>query len=142
MLAWRWVCDWVAATGERKLMMNLTAILTMGAVLALAGSAMAESACVRPPAPQPLDGATATPEQLQAAKRDAVAFIAASDVFQTCVLGELQAQRDAAKANRTKIAPAAVSQANAEISENQADKERVGKAFNAAAKAYKAAHPS
>jgi hypothetical protein len=123
-------------------MMNLTAVLTMGAALALAGSAMADSTCVRPPAPAPLDGATATPEQLQAAKSDAVAFIAASDAFQTCVLGALQAQRDAAKASRTKIAPTAVTDANAEINENQADKERVGKAFNAAAKAYKAAHPS
>src|SRR5579863_5320258 len=101
--------------------MNLTAILTMGAALALAGSAMAESACVRPPAPAPVDGATATLDQLLAAKSDALAFIAASDVFQTCVLGELQAQRDVAKASRTKIAPAAVTEANAEISENQAD---------------------
>ncbi len=113
-----------------------------GAVVALAGPAMAQGACVRPTAPAPVDGSTATMEQLLGAKTQTSAFIAASDAFQTCVIDDLTAQRAAAKTNKTKVPSETVKAADALISANQADKERVGTEFNTAVKAYKAAHPS
>lgn len=122
--------------------MKFAAILIAGATLALAGPAMAEGACARPTAPVVVDGATATFEQLVASKNAVIAFMGASDTFQSCVLADLASQRDAAKKNRTKLDPAIATALQAQVDENQADKERAGAAYNAAAKAYKAAHPS
>ena len=122
--------------------MRMGGMLLTGALLALAGPALAEGACTRPEAPAAVDGATATMEQLLAAKAAVTAFMSTSDTFQTCVLDDLEAQRKAAKKNKTKIDPAVVSAADASVAANQSDKERVGAEFNAAARAYKAAHPS
>jgi hypothetical protein len=122
--------------------MKLAAIFMAGATFALAGSAMAEASCVRPTAPAAVDGATASLEQLLAAKTEVAAFIGASDTYQTCVLDDLVAQKAAAKANKTKLDPAVIKAGQAQVDANQKDKESAGKAFNAAAKAYKAAHPS
>jgi hypothetical protein len=122
--------------------MKLSVILIAGAAMAFAGSAMAQGACVRPAAPAAMDGTTATLEQLLANKTDVATFIGASDTFQTCVLGDLAAKKAAAKKAKANLDPAVVKAAEDEVSANQADKERVGTAFNAAAKAYKAAHPS
>lgn len=122
--------------------MKLAAILAGSVTLGLAGTAMAQSACVRPPAPPAVDGAAATIEQLVAAKNGVASFMDASDAYQTCVLDGLSSQRAAAKASKTRFDPAIAKAAEAQIEANQADKENVAKAFNAAAKAYKAAHPS
>lgn len=122
--------------------MKFAAILMAGAMLGLAGPALADAACTRPEAPAAVDGTSATMEQLLAAKSAVTDFIAASDTFQTCVINDLDAQKKAAKAAKTKLDPAIAKAADASVSANQADKERVGQAFNSAAKAYKAAHPS
>lgn len=122
--------------------MKLSATLIACATLAMAGPALAEGVCTRPTAPTVVDGATAPLEQLVKSKNEVAAFIAASDTFQTCVLEDLAAQRATAKAAKTKVDPAIVTAAEAQISANQADKESAGAAFNAAAKAYKAAHPA
>ncbi|MDB5425453.1 MAG: hypothetical protein JWQ29_2869, partial [Phenylobacterium sp.] len=98
--------------------------------------------CVRPVAPTVAEGAAASLEQLTAVKTEVAAFLAASDAYQTCLVDDLTAQRAAAKAAKTKLAPEAVKANEARLGENQADKERVGASFNAAVKAYKAAHPS
>jgi len=123
-------------------MMKFVAILMAGATLALAGPALAEGACVRPTAPAAVDGATVTLEQLQAAKNAVIAFMAASDTFQVCVLDDLAAKRAAAKESKTKVDPAVAKALQTQVDENQADKESAGAAYNAAAKAYKAAHPA
>jgi hypothetical protein len=117
-------------------------MLVASVLLGLAGPAFAEDACSRPEAPAAVDGATATMEQLLAAKAAVTAFISTSDTYQTCVLDDVDAQRKAAKKNKTKIDPAIEKAADASIAANQSDKERVGAEFNAAARAYKAAHPS
>ena len=77
-----------------------------------------------------------------AAKTSVTDFMSASDDYQKCVLDDLQAQRTAATQAKTKLDPAISKAAEAKVSQNQADKERVGAAFNAAVKAFKAAHPS
>ncbi len=121
--------------------MRFAAIMTAGAMLGLASPALAAE-CVRPDAPAAVDGATATMEQLMAAKTAVTDFMTKSDTYQTCMIDDVAAQKAAAKAAKTKFDPAIAKAADAKIGENQADKERVGQAFNAAAKAYKAAHPS
>ena len=121
--------------------MKFAAIMTAGAMLGLASPALAAE-CVRPEAPAAVDGATATMEQLLAAKAGVTDFMAKSDAYQSCVLDDVAAQKAAAKAAKTKFDSAIAKAADAKVSENQADKERVGQAFNGAAKAYKAAHPS
>lgn len=122
--------------------MRMGGMLLTGALLALAGPALAEGACARPEAPATVDGATATMEQLLAAKAAVTAFMSTSDTFQSCVLADLEAQRKAAKKAKSKLDPAIETASDASIAANQADKERVGAEFNAAARAYKAAHPS
>jgi hypothetical protein len=122
--------------------MRKVAMLLGGAMLVgLAGPALAAD-CARPPAPAKIDGATATMEQLQAGKAEVTAFMGASDTYQSCLLDDLEAQRKAAKAEKKKLDPAVAKATDAKVSENQADKEKVGADFNSAVKAYKAAHPS
>jgi hypothetical protein len=120
--------------------MKSMAIFALGA--ALAAPSLAFAACDRPTPPTALDSASVTLEQLQAAKGAVTGFIAASDAYQSCVLDDLAAQRAAAKAAKTKLDPAIAKAAEDKVSENQADKERVGTEFNTAVKAFKAAHPS
>ena len=58
-------------------------------------------------------------------------------------IAAIDARREAAaKAAQTKVDPAVEAAAKADLDGNQADKEAVGAAFNAAVKAYKAAHPA
>ena len=66
----------------------------------------------------------------------------ASDDYQSCVLKDLAAQKAAAKASKTKLSQEAIDASQKAVDANQADKEQAGKAYNDAAHAYKAAHPS
>jgi|KBSSwiStaDraftv2_1062776.scaffolds.fasta_scaffold28696_8 hypothetical protein len=122
--------------------MKPVVVFSVLGLLGIAGPALAEGACTRPTAPATPDGATVTMEQLVAAKAEVGAFMTASDTYQTCVIDSLAAARKDAKANKKKIDPAVVKEADANISANQSDKVKVGDAFNGAVKAYKAAHPS
>jgi hypothetical protein len=123
--------------------MKYASLIALSAALGLAapGLALAES-CSPPAAPAAIDGATASLQDVIAAKTSVTDFMSASDDYQKCVLDDLQAQRTAATQAKTKLDPAISKAAEAKVSQNQADKERVGAAFNAAVKAFKAAHPS
>ena len=121
--------------------MRLALVLAAG-LLATAASAHAETACTRPQPPAVVDGATATGEQIRASQAAAAAFLTASDAYQSCVVDSVKAQRDAAKDARKTFDKSIAKAADAELAANQADKESVGKAFNAAVHAFKAAHPS
>lgn len=122
--------------------MKALRILAAVGFLTLASPALAQSDCVRPTAPAPVDGSKVTMEQLLAAKTGVSDFIAASDTYQTCLIDGLAAQRAAAKASKTKVDKSVVTDVDAKIKSNQADKESVGAAFNSAVKAYKAANPA
>lgn len=120
-----------------------SAALIAAAAALLASPALAQTAsCARPDAPAPIDGATATLDQLVAAKAATAAFQTASDTYQQCVLDDVNAQKAAAKASKSKFDSAVAKAANAQIDANQVDKEKVAQAFNSAVKAYKAAHPA
>ncbi len=132
--------------------MKFTLLVAALATVTLAHAAAAQSAaeakpqvpgaCVRPAAPPAVDGATASMDQLQAAKTQAAAFIAASDAYQTCLLQELMAKKQTAKAAKVKFDKAVEKDVDAKVSENQSEKVAVGEAFNSAARAYRQAHPS
>jgi hypothetical protein len=115
--------------------------LAVAAAFGLAGPALAQGACVRPTAPAALDGATATMDQLKENQQATKTFIANSDVFQDCVIKDLGAQREAAKAAKKKLDKSVEKAAEAQITANQQDKDKAGAAFNDAVKAYKAANP-
>lgn len=121
--------------------MKHAAMLALSAALGLAAPGLAP-ACERPTAPPGIDGGAATLQQMLAAKSAVADFMAASDSFQDCVNNDVKAQKAAAAAAKTQMDPAVLKSANEQVGANQADKERVGAAFNAAVKAYKAAHPS
>jgi hypothetical protein len=123
--------------------MKHPSIVALGAALSLVAPGLAfAAACQAPTAPTAVDGSTATLQQMLAAKSGVTDFITASDAYQDCVVQEFQAQKAAADAAKAKVDPALAKAADAKVSASQADKERVGSAFNAAAKAYRAAHPS
>jgi len=122
--------------------MNKAAILALGAALGLAAPGLALADCRAPTAPAAVDGKTATMDQLQAAKTAVGTFMTDSDAYQACVIDALKAQKDAAAAAKTKFDPALAKTAEADLDANQAEKQRVGADFNAAVKAYRAAHPS
>ena len=123
--------------------MKFASILALSAALGLAAPGLAlAAACDSPTPPQAIDGSKATLDELKTAKGAVTSFMAASDSYQGCVLDDLAAQRAAATAAKTKLDPALAKAAEQKVNQNQADKERVGADFNAAVKAYKAAHPS
>ena len=93
--------------------------LAAAALTALAGPAAAR--CSQPYAPVVKITASATKEDVESLRADVAAFIAASDVYQTCLI----AARD-----RTRI------------SANQLQKERIVGEFNNALRSFKASRSS
>jgi hypothetical protein len=138
--------------------MKLVSLVVTGAAVLAAGAVQAQTAqaqtapaqtapapaaaCQKPSEPALVDGKSAPMEQLVALKGGVTAFIAASDTYQSCVLDDLKAQQAAAKTAKTPLDPAVEKTAHSNVEDNQAAKERVGKAFNDAVKAYRTAHPS
>lgn len=122
--------------------MKFTAILMTTAFLAMAGSASAQATCARPAAPASVNGATATMEQVVALKTQVSAFMTASDTYQQCLLAGVEKARTDAKASKTRFDESLAKTANNDIEANQKDKVAAGAAYNAAVKAYRAAHPA
>jgi hypothetical protein len=110
------------------------------AFLASPAFAQAQDMCMAPPAPVVPNGRTEEASALVQAQKDVVAFIKASDEYQNCLLAEISAVDKAAKDSKTPIDPAIKKGLEAKGDANQKEKERVGKAYNASAAAYKAAH--
>jgi len=114
--------------------------LAVALVVAGAVPAMAQATCTAPDAPAPVDGTTATRDQLVAGITAAKAFIAASDTYQQCILDDISKQKAAA----TKDKPFDPNIEKAETAKglaNQADKVKVGDQINGAVGAYKKLHP-
>jgi hypothetical protein len=113
-------------------------------VLATAMPALADAnSCYEPIAPAAVDGKTATEAQVKSALGDVKEFIKQSDDYQTCLLSDLQEQKRTASRSKDKkpLDPSIEADVTARISKNQELKEQVGGEYNAAATAYKAAHP-
>jgi uncharacterized protein YgbK (DUF1537 family) len=104
--------------------------------------AMAQSMCTAPIAPAAVDGTTSTQEQVRAAVQDAKAFIAQSDVYQTCLGKEIEDAKAKAEADKVKFDTSVARVAMAKADSNQKMKEKVGAEANSAVASYKKAHPA
>lgn len=122
--------------------MNIKTI-ALASAFVLASTAAAFAECSDPIAPAPVNGKTATIEQMRAAQADVKAFIKASDDYQSCVLAELGAKRLEASKSKDKqpVPPDVVASYEGKVNANQQLKQKVGDEFNAAVKDYQAAHP-
>lgn len=116
----------------------------MAAVLMLATAAPALAASCNTPIPPEItvDGTTATVQQMEDAIKDFKTFQSASDDYQTCLLADLKAQKDAAKKQKDPkpLDPAIEAGINAKIKANQTEKEKLGGQLNAQIVAYQNAH--
>ena len=110
----------------------------------------ADNKCAAPIAPaMPNDGKAATAADMTQAAKDAVAFIKDSDQYQLCLkaalddtekqLKDIDPKHDKDGTER-KALLAAQKDINSKADTSQKEKERVGKAYNTAAAAYKSAH--
>ena len=116
-------------------------LLTTAAFVMLAAPAFAQDKCSAPNAPTIPNGKTAATAELVQAQKDVVAFIKSSDDYQICILAAITAAENEAKENKKAPDPAIRKALEAKGDANQKLKETVGKAYNAAAAAYKQAHP-
>jgi hypothetical protein len=94
----------------------LAAMLIFGA-----SPVLAAARCNQPYAPQFHGGAGATKQEIMNMRDDAQTFIAASDIYQACLL------------------KSGMQDARVKVEANQREKVRVGNAYRAAAAAYKSA---
>jgi hypothetical protein len=124
----------------RLLLPALIFLCAATALLPFNGQARAQDACVEPPTPAPVDGATLSEDQMRAAAGLARGFIAQSDVYQACLADALDAAKAQAvsegKPRDTAVEAAIVAKAAA----NQKLKEKVGAEINAAIGLYKKTH--
>ena len=104
--------------------------------------AMAQPDCPAPIAPAAPDGRTSTQAQMVAAAGDARNFITQSDVYQTCLVDYVKAQKDLATKNKTPFDKFIEADAMKKITENQNEKIKVGGEINAAIAAFKSSHPN
>lgn len=88
-------------------------LILAGALLAVAGSANAQSRCNRPYAPAVSVSAESSAADFARVGADVRSFIAASDIYQTCLASRLQ-----------------TSESQRLLNANQADKQRVANAYN------------
>jgi hypothetical protein len=86
-------------------------------------NAPAVGRCSRPYAPQIPDGATATREEIVAARGDTSAFVTASDLYQTCLM-QTQSNTNLSLADQ-----------------NEQERQRVARDFNTALRAFNRSHP-
>jgi len=115
-------------------------ILLIAVLLSGATSVFAQSPCVEPPMPAPVDGAARSADQMRAAMADARNFIAQSGVYQECLMKEVDAAKTQAAAASQPFDPAIETGARAKADASQKAQERVGAAANGAMAAYKNAH--
>jgi len=116
------------------------AILVCGFALVPGRAGQAQEACAEPQAPVPVDGAQVSEEQMRAAAAAARAFIAQSDVYQSCLASAVDAAKTQATADGKPFDPVLANDAKAKADANQRVKERVGTEINAAISAYKQTH--
>src|SRR5258706_15996405 len=101
-------------------MMMRMSFLAAAALVVLAGPAAARR-CSQPYAPVVKINASATKQEILSLRNDMTSFIAASDIYQSCLIAQ---RADGALATA-----------------NQAEKERVAREFNSALHAFLASHP-
>jgi hypothetical protein len=97
--------------------------ICIAALVAVSAPAHAEPRCAQPYAPVIKASSSATAQEMAALREDVKSFMAASDIYQQCVLSRGGSN-------------------DIRISANQAQKVRVGQQFNEFVRAYRKANPS
>jgi hypothetical protein len=115
-------------------------VLLIAALLLCGDPAMAQSLCVEPAMPVPVDGAAATADQMRAAMAEARNFIAQSGLYQECLVREVEATKAQAAAAGDPFEPMVETSARAKVEASKKAQERVGAMGNNAMAAYKNAH--
>jgi hypothetical protein len=124
-------------------MMHFRFGMTLVFLVGAAWPAMAQSNCEAPIAPPAApNGRTATQIKINDAISRAKSFIAKSDLYQTCLLDYVKAQKDLAAQNKTSFDTSIEADAMNKISENQTEKAKVGGDINAAITAFKTSRPN
>jgi len=117
-----------------RILLFLTVLLCAGA------RALAQPVCTEPPMPPAVDGTNVKPDQLRAAVTAAKGFIAESDVYQNCLLSELDAAKTQASTEGHPLDPTVESQMRLKLATNQKTKEKVGTEINTAIDVFKKTH--
>jgi hypothetical protein len=117
-----------------RILLFLTVLLCAGA------PALAQPSCTEPSLPAPVDGTNVKPDQLRAAVAAAKGFIAESDVYQSCLIGELDAAKTQAGTEGHPLDPTVESQTRLRLAANQKTKEKVGTEINTAIDVFKKTH--
>src|SRR5262245_38354572 len=122
----------------------LAVVVPALSVPALLMPALAQSACMEPATPTMPDGKTAARAEIIAAAGMAKEFITKSDEYQGCLNAEYEtavnAGQAAAKEKKASFDATKLNKdSEAKIATNQKKKEDVGKAYGAAAAAFKQA---
>lgn len=76
-------------------------VIAAAVLIGTAAPALAQSACTAPAQPTPVDGATATKDQMVAYHAAVTGYISQSDVYQKCLQDDMDAQTAAAKKTNT-----------------------------------------
>lgn len=99
--------------------------------------------CTAPTPPTAVDGNTATQQQIDAARQEVSAFLSASNSYRNCLGRALGGRQDLAFFTKSNVPTAIVRQIEGKVADNQTQKERVGRDFNAAVAAFNArnGHP-
>ena len=107
-------------------------LAVMGLLLSATAAFAQTTACVEPALPPPLDGATANADQLREELRLAREFVAASNIYESCL-----------NATRAQAAdPTSQGAVVAQIAAIQKARERVSDDANRAMSDYKRSHPN
>lgn len=115
-------------------------LLSIMILLCAGAPALAQPACTEPPMPAPVDGSNVNPDQLRAAVTAAKGFIAESDVYQNCLISELDAAKTQASTEGHPLDPTVESQTRLKLAANQKTKEKVGIEINTAIDVFKKTH--
>lgn len=121
-----------------RLKFGLALVLLAGGVAPV----MAQPNCPAPIAPAAPDGRTSTQAQMAAGVGDANRFMKDSDVYQTCLVDYVKAQKDQATKDKTNFDKSIEGDAMKKINDNQAEKVKVGTDINGAVGVFKASHPN
>jgi hypothetical protein len=131
-------------------MISRICLSTVALAMLAAPAFAADNKCAAPIAPaMPTDGKSASAADMSQAAKDAVAFIKDSDQYQLCLkaalddtekqLKDVDPKHDTDGTVRKGLL-AQQKDINSKADQSQKEKERIGKAYNTAAAAYKSAH--
>jgi len=115
-------------------------LLVLMILLCGGAPALAQPVCTEPLMPPPVDGTNVKPDQLRAAVAAAKGFMAESDVYQNCLIGELDAAKTQASTEGHPLDPMVESQMRLKLAANQKTKEKVGTEINTAIDVFKKTH--